>query len=88
MIERDQYADEFLHEWNEWLDNGIPVVNMNYLKDRNRGMITLFLQKIKQTGNPKYIPLLQQWEKIEYKKVRKMIAEVIEHVNCSRLRFA
>jgi len=57
---------------------------MNYLKDRNRGLITLFLQKIKQIGDPKYIPLLQKWEPIEYKKVRIMILEVIEHLQMQR----
>ncbi|MCL6599270.1 MAG: RQC domain protein [Alicyclobacillus macrosporangiidus] len=85
MIEREQRAEEFLREWDFWLDNGIPGVSMEYLKDRNRGMITLFLEKVKQTGNPKYIPLLRQWEQIDYKKVRAMIRDVIKHLESSKM---
>lgn len=84
IIERDQRSDELLREWDEWLAHDTPVVSMEYLKDRNREMITLFLQKIKQTGNPKYIPLLRKWEQIDYKKVRAMIREVIRHLQSQR----
>ncbi|MEW9674260.1 RQC-minor-1 family DNA-binding protein [Ammoniphilus sp. 3BR4] len=83
-IERDQYADELLHQWNQWLDQGITAVNMNYLKDRNRGLILLLLEKIKESGDKKYIPFLQQWEKIDYKKVRDAIRDVIQHLQEER----
>ncbi|GGJ94718.1 hypothetical protein GCM10007063_16560 [Lentibacillus kapialis] len=77
-IERDQRADEFLQEWNDWLAAGKQDPDMHYLKDRNRGMILLLLDKIKETGNPKYIPYLQEWEKIDYRKVRAAIRETIQ----------
>src|SRR5699024_5492080 len=69
-IERDQRADEFINEWDQWLAAGKESPDMYYLKDRNRGMIWLLLDKIQETGSKKYNPYLKEWEKIDYKKVR------------------
>jgi hypothetical protein len=78
MIEADQRADEFLSEWNLWLEQGKPSPDMTYLKDRNREMILLFLEKIKETQDEKYIPYLEAWKKIDYKKVKTAIRETIK----------
>lgn len=80
ILERDQYANELLRQWDEWLAQGIIPESMEYLKDRNRGLILLFLEKIRQTGDERYIPLLEQWVGIEYKKVRQAICRVINHL--------
>lgn len=80
IVERDQYSDELLREWEQWIADGVTDVDMTYLKDRNRGMILLFLQKIKQSGNPQYIPFLRRWETIDYKKVRQEINKVIQQL--------
>ena len=40
------------------------------LKDRNRGMILLLIEKIRKTQNPDFIPLLKAWQEIDYKRVR------------------
>ena len=79
-IEREELAHELLHEWDTWIDNRVEVLSMDYLKDRNRGMILLFLRKIEDTRNPKYIPLLGKWEQIDYKKVRQEIRRVISQL--------
>ena len=50
------------------------------MKDRNRGIIQLFIEKIKQTGNARYIPLLKVWKEIEYKKVQAEIQRVIDYL--------
>ncbi|SFD89728.1 RQC domain-containing protein [Lentibacillus persicus] len=76
-IERDQRVDEFLREWDSWLADGKAAPDMTYLKDRNRGMILLMLEKIKETNNSQYIPYLEEWEKIDYKKVRAAIRTTI-----------
>lgn len=84
-IEREERANEFLREWDAWLENGTPVVSMEYLKGRNRGMITLFLQKVMATNDAKYLPLLRQWEPVDFQKVRAMIRDVIAHLEkCGR----
>ncbi|AGK54040.1 RQC-minor-1 family DNA-binding protein [Bacillus sp. 1NLA3E] len=76
-IEANQRADEFLREWVQWLEQGRPSPEMSYLKDRNRKMILLFLEKIKETKDRKYIPYLEAWEKIEYKRVKAEIRTII-----------
>lgn len=79
-IEADQRADELLSEWDLWIEAGKPIPNMEYLKDRNRHMIFLFLDKIKESGDDKYIPYLEAWEKVDYKKVRGKIRETISAI--------
>ncbi|MBM4765340.1 hypothetical protein GNT69_24250 [Bacillus sp. B15-48] len=81
LIETDQYADELLNEWKEWIKQGKQNPDMNYLKDRNRGMILLLLDKIKESGNQAFIPYLELWEKIDYKKVRNEIRTTINVLN-------
>ena len=78
-IEMDTYSDELLKEFDELLEKG-PPFDMNYLKDRNRSMILLLLDKVAATKDSKYIPLLESWEKIDYRKVREKINWVIEKI--------
>jgi len=51
---------------------------MTYLKDRNREMILLLLDKVEATGDTRYIPILEAWKEIDYKKVGKRINQVIK----------
>ena len=48
------------------------------LKDRNRGMILLLIEKIKNTNNPEFIPLLKAWQMIDYKKVQTELQKAID----------
>ena len=43
-------------------------------------MIMMLLNKVEATNNPKYIPILKAWEKIDYKKVQKRIRSVVKHL--------
>ncbi|MBZ9633696.1 RQC-minor-1 family DNA-binding protein [Clostridium sp. FP1] len=79
-IEKDIYSDEFLQKINE------VCFTKNYdfvlqLKDRNRELIIMLLDKIAATGSRQYIPVLEAWEKIEYKKVQKKINGIIKKLN-------
>ncbi|WP_229717159.1 RQC-minor-1 family DNA-binding protein [Paenibacillus aceti] len=58
VIEKDRRAEEFVQEWDRWLDNNVTPLNMEYLKDRNRAMIFLFLYKILCSRDNRYIPFL------------------------------
>lgn len=80
-IESDQYADELLNEWREWVRQGKQDPDMSYLKDRNRGMILLLLQKIQESGEQAFIPYLELWEQVDYKKVREEIRKTIDVLN-------
>ena len=80
-IEQETYADEFLHGFDDILATGHRPFDMSYLKDRNRGMILRLLDKVEDTRDPKYIPLLEAWEQIDYKKVRQRIQQVISYLS-------
>lgn len=78
-IERDTYSDELLEKLRSLIPSG-NYAFVNELKDRNRGMILLLLDKIKRSGERGFIPVLEAWKEIDYKKVKKAISEVIDHL--------
>lgn len=80
-IEKERRAEELVLEWNHWLMNHITPISMEDLKDRDRGMMFLFLYKILCTGDKKYIPFLKMWESIDYIKVKEEILRVIQGLN-------
>jgi hypothetical protein len=80
-IERETYAEELLRGFNEMITSGSGHYNISYLKDRNRGMIMLLLDKVEETGDPRYIPLLKAWAQVDYKKVQKRIGQVISRLD-------
>ncbi len=43
-------------------------------------MIWEFLDKIERDGDERFIPLLERWAAVDYKKVRARIAEVVKHL--------
>lgn len=79
-IEANQRVDEFLKEWDNWIEEDRHAPDMEYLKGRNREMILLLLDKIRETGNHRYIPYLEAWEKADYKKVRAVIRDTIKSI--------
>lgn len=86
IIERAQRANEFLLEWERWIAQGKIDVDMAYLKDRNREMILMFLERVKETGDSKFIPYLRQWARIDYKKVQAAIQETIDSLELGLTR--
>lgn len=78
-IERETYAEELLQDLAKLLD-GKDYTYVQELKDRNRGMILLLIEKIKLTGNARFIPILKAWKEIEYKKVQAEIQRVIDYL--------
>ena len=50
---------------------------MSDLKDRNREVIWRLLKKIQASGDLRYIPALEAWKPIDYRKVRQRIRSVI-----------
>ncbi|NLJ48371.1 MAG: RQC domain protein [Candidatus Atribacteria bacterium] len=79
-IERETYAEELLHKLKSLLETG-DYSFVKELKDRNRGMIFLLIDKIMQTHNKKFIPLLYAWKENEYKKVRSAIQNAIHYLS-------
>lgn len=79
-IEKDIYSTELLNGIDRMIDSGANYFNMNYLKDKNRSMIFMLLDKIKATNDKKYIPILESWKDIDYKKVKQRINFVINSI--------
>lgn len=78
-IERETYAAELMDKLIEAAENK-KYEFVETLKDRNRGMILLLLDKIVESGNKELIPILKAWQMIEYKKVSARIQEVIDEL--------
>lgn len=79
-IERETYADELLTTLAHMAGDGSVGYDMRFLKDRNREVILLLLDKIEASGNRAFIPLLRAWEKIDYRKVSERIRRVFRHL--------
>ena len=79
-IEREAYAIELLAGFDEILRDG-PPYPMEYLKDRDREMIQLLLDKTEATQDAKYVPVLEAWRKIDYQKMRRRIGQVIHQLD-------
>lgn len=77
-IEKVTYADELLNGIDAVIAGGAGRFPLDYLRDGNREIILLILQKIEATGDRKYIPLLEVWREVAYKKVRASIGQVME----------
>jgi len=78
-VERETYAEELLQKLAELME-GKDYSLVQELKDRNRGMILLLIEKIKSTGNARFIPILKAWKEIEYQKVQTEIQRVIDYL--------
>jgi hypothetical protein len=83
MIEKESFANELLAGFDELLTTRQPPYDMSYLKDRNRLLIWCLLDKIEASGNPKYLPLLEAWEQVDYKKVRLRIEEIVRRIKAA-----
>jgi superfamily II DNA helicase RecQ len=81
-IERETYANELLESVEATLRDG-PPYQMAHLKDRDRGMILLLLDKIAATGDRKFIPTLKAWKKLDFKKVQHRIGQIIRRLEAS-----
>ena len=76
-IEVETMVQELVDMFEERLAAG-PPYDFSELKDRDRGMIFLLLDKIEASEQPEFIPLLMAWAEIDYAKVRARIASVIQ----------
>jgi len=78
-VERETYTEELLQKLTELLD-GHDYSFVGELKDRNRGMILLLIEKIRKTNNPDFIALLKAWQEIDYKKIQSALQGAIDYL--------
>jgi len=79
-LAKEIVMEEIIGEFDEMLESGTEYYNMRFLMDKNREMIFELLDRIKESKSRKYIPLLEAWAKVDYKKVRQRIWQVIEEL--------
>lgn len=79
-IEKETYASELLSSFDDMLATGRRPFDMSYLKQKNRDLIRLLLDKVEATSDTEYIPLLEAWEQVDSKKVRQRIRQVISRL--------
>jgi hypothetical protein len=79
-IEKETFANELLAGFDKLLTTSQPPYDLSYLKERNRSLIWHLLDKIEASGNAKYLPLLEAWEQIDYKKVKQRIQQIMRKV--------
>ena len=80
-IEKDTYSSELLMILKAIADRKSNAEDVSFLKDKNRSLIFLLLDKIASSKDPTYIYVLRQWERIEFKKVRQRIQQVIQAIH-------
>jgi hypothetical protein len=78
-IEAVTMADELLRGFDARLAAG-PPYDLSDLKDRNRGMIFLLLDRIEASGRGDFLPLLTAWYEIDYAKVRARIEKTAQQL--------
>jgi hypothetical protein len=83
-IEVETMAEELLRGMDARLEAG-PPYDLSDLKDRNRELILLLLDKVEQSGRRELIPLLEAWAAIDYAKVRARLARTIRALSGLRL---
>ncbi|MBI5474023.1 MAG: RQC domain protein [Ignavibacteriae bacterium] len=79
-IERETYAEELFDRLCLMASSGERGFDMTFLKDRNREMILLLLAKLEQRADASFLPLLESWKNIDYKKVRQRIDAVMRKI--------
>jgi hypothetical protein len=80
-IEKDTYSTELLKTLKDMAVQKCKSEDCFFLKDKNRSLIMLLLDKIAFSKDPTYIYVLKLWEQIEYKKVRQRIQQVIQAID-------
>lgn len=78
-IEKDTYSDELLQKINRMCFNK-DYSSLIQFKETNRQIILMLLDKIENTENNQYIPVLEEWKQIDYKKVQGRISSVIKRL--------
>lgn len=76
-------ANEIVAGFDDLLGSSARPYALDYLKDRNREMIMLVLDKVQASGDRKYVAVLEDWARIDCKKVREKIHSVVAHLNAS-----
>lgn len=74
-IEREIYADELLEGINRLLADGNELQDLSWLTEKHPEVLQLVLDKIADTRDPKYLPLLKRWKNKATRRISNHIRE-------------
>jgi hypothetical protein len=77
-VERETFTDEIIGGFDTLLASAQRPYPVSFLKDMNRQLILQVLEKIEAGGDRKYLPVLEDWAQVDYKKVAQRISAVIQ----------
>jgi len=78
-IERETLLEELFTKLRQ-LSAGSDFGFVQELKDMNRVVIMNLIEKIKETNDPVFIPILQAWQLTDYKKVVAELQIAVDHL--------
>lgn len=78
-IERETLIEELFTKLRQ-LSSGSDFGFVQELKDMNRIVILNLIEKIKETNDPVFIPILQAWQLTDYKKVVAELQIAVDHL--------
>jgi superfamily II DNA helicase RecQ len=74
-IERETYAKELLGRLDRLVAEGDAVGDLNWLTEKNPEVLQLILEKIADTRDPKYLPVLKRWQNKATRRISNYIRE-------------
>ena len=80
-IERETYADELLEGIDRLLAEGDALQDLRWLTERNPEVLQLVLEKIADTGDPRYLPVLKPWQNKATRRISDYIRETRRALN-------
>lgn len=76
-IEKETMAAELVRGFDELIDSGLTLFNMNYLCDRSPELLDRVLDKVLDRGDPRYLPILEAWQRVAHDSIRRRLGGVI-----------
>ena len=80
-IERETYANELLGRLDQLVAESDAVGDITWLTEKNPEVLQLILEKIADTGNPKYLPVLKRWQNKATRRISNYIRETRRALN-------
>ena len=83
-IERNTYSDELLMKLTQIATGSVQTADIQFLKDKDRSLILMLLEKIEAGKDDRLLSVLEEWRKIDYRKVQTRISEVIQSLESQK----
>ena len=76
-IERETYADELLARLDRCMEDDNADHDLSWLTEKNPRVLELVLERIAESGDRKYLPVLARWRKLSSKRFGRRIGRSV-----------